>query len=124
MLKVGAHRVIISPQPGVELAGWGYYIERRWQSIHDDLSATAIAVEGERNTASVVSVDLMVIDERFTASVRQQIAAATGVPGEAIMLAATHLQPAGDWVWANVTNSTKHGLRTLCRQRTCLCGGA
>ena len=90
MLKAGAHRVIINPQPGVELTGWGYYIERQWQSIHDDLFATAVAVEGDQASAIVISVDLMMIDERFTNSVRRQVAAATDVPAEAIMLTATH----------------------------------
>ena len=35
----GVARTTITPFWGVELTGWGYYIERRWQRIADDLRA-------------------------------------------------------------------------------------
>jgi len=38
----------------VELTGWGYYIERRWQRIHDRLNATATG-GGERQSARGLS---------------------------------------------------------------------
>jgi neutral ceramidase len=90
MLLTGTGRTRINPFWGVELTGWGYYIERRWQQVHDDLHATAVAVEGSGGTAILVSLDLMVIDTRFTELTRSIIVKATGLSPSAIMLTCTH----------------------------------
>ncbi|MEZ6128173.1 MAG: hypothetical protein R3C59_05800 [Planctomycetaceae bacterium] len=90
MLQTGTARTKINPFPGVELTGWGYYLERRWQRVHDELHATAIAVEGQGGCAMIVALDLMLIDERFTAATRQLITEATGVPASAILLTCSH----------------------------------
>jgi neutral ceramidase len=90
MLHMGIARRELTPFWGVELTGWGYYIERRWQSVRDPLQATALAADDGERTAIVVALDLMVIDERFTRATRARIQAATGVPPEAILLTCSH----------------------------------
>ena len=90
MLLAGTARRKINPPPGVELTGWGYYIDRRWERVHDDLQATAIAVEGPNGVAIIVALDLMVIDERFTKATRDAITAETGVPPSSILLTCSH----------------------------------
>ena len=35
MFQAGVARTTLTPFWGVELTGWGYYIERRWQRVHD-----------------------------------------------------------------------------------------
>jgi neutral ceramidase len=86
----GISRTSITPFEGVELTGWGYYIERRWRHIRDDLQATALVVDDGRHTAAIVALDLMVIDDRFTRITRERISAATGIPPDAIMLTCSH----------------------------------
>jgi hypothetical protein len=90
MLLAGTARTNINPFWGVELTGWGYYIERRWQRVHDDLQATAVAVEGSDGAAIIVALDLMVIDTGFTKTTRDAITAETGVPASAILLTCSH----------------------------------
>ena len=43
----GVARRKITPPPGVELAGLGYYLERKWQRVRDDLNATALVISDE-----------------------------------------------------------------------------
>lgn len=90
MLMAGTARENIDPFPGVELTGWGYYIERVWKKIHDSLNVTALAVESNDHAAVLISLDLMVIDRAFTNSVRQQICDATDISPTDILLTCTH----------------------------------
>ncbi|MEZ6063277.1 MAG: hypothetical protein R3C19_23260 [Planctomycetaceae bacterium] len=90
MLKAATGRTTMTPFSGVELTGWGYYIERTWTSIHDDLYATALAAESDDGAAIVIALDLMVIDERFTRLTRQLIGDATGIPAKSILLTCSH----------------------------------
>ena len=90
MLLAGTARENIDPFPGIELTGWGYYIERVWKKIHDSLNVTALAVESDGRAAVLISLDLMVIDEAFTKSVRQQVCDATDITSSEILLTCTH----------------------------------
>ena len=90
MLKAGVARVDLTPFHGVELTGWGYYIERRWRTVRDALHATALAADDGGRAVVVVALDLMVIDSGFTARTRERIRQATGVPDEAILLTCSH----------------------------------
>lgn len=90
MFQAGIARREITPFWGVELTGWGYYIERRWQRIHDPLYATALVVDDGSQAAVLITLDLMLIDEAFTRRTRELITAATGIPGSAIMLTCSH----------------------------------
>jgi hypothetical protein len=90
MFHAGVARTSLTPFWGVELTGWGYYIERRWQRIHDPLNATALCFDDGRRQAIVVALDLMVIDEPFTRATRERIAAETGLEPGSIMLTCSH----------------------------------
>lgn len=90
MLQAGVARREVTPFWGVELTGWGYYIERKWQRIHDPLYATALVVSDAEQTVVLLTLDLMLIDEAFTRRTREMITAATGIPDAAIMLTCSH----------------------------------
>lgn len=90
MFNAGIARSSIHPFPGVELTGWGYYIERRWRHTHDDINITALAVSDARSSVMIVALDLMVIDTAFTQRTRRRITEATGVPEHAILLTCSH----------------------------------
>ncbi len=88
--RAGVGRTTITPYYGVELTGWGYYLERRWQRVHDDLYATALVLENDSVSLAIVSLDMMVISAEFTADVRQRASAETGIPVDNILVACTH----------------------------------
>ena len=90
MLTAGVARTCLTPYAGVELTGWGYYIERRWQTVADDLRATALVVDDGSRQAVLITLDLMVIDATFTERTRQRIATATGLNPDAILLTCSH----------------------------------
>jgi hypothetical protein len=90
MFQAGAARRPLTPFWGVELTGWGYYIERRWQRVHDELNATALVAEDSARQAILLTLDLMLVDERFTRATRSHISEATGVPPGAILITCSH----------------------------------
>ncbi|MCA9162573.1 MAG: hypothetical protein KDA62_06320 [Planctomycetales bacterium] len=90
MWQAGIARTEVTPFWGVELTGWGYYLERHWQRVHDPLFATALVCDDGENAAALVTLDLMLIDTKFTQATRERIAAATGLSPASIMLTCSH----------------------------------
>ncbi|HZV34032.1 MAG TPA: hypothetical protein VFB72_05600, partial [Verrucomicrobiae bacterium] len=88
---VGVARRLINPLPGVELAGLGYYLNRTWERIHDNLTATALVITDEHDrSAALVALDLMYNDAQFTANVRKLAVAKTGLPPDSICINCSH----------------------------------
>jgi hypothetical protein len=92
LFKAGVAREIINPPPGVELAGLGYYLERTWLHIRDNLAATALAISenGQENGIIIIAVDMMYNDVVFTGRVRSLIGRATQLPPESICVNFSH----------------------------------
>ena len=90
MLQSGVARTRLTPPPGVELAGWGYYLHRVWRFIRDDTAATALVFDDGERSAAVVAVDLMYLDADFTAAVRREAAQHTSLRPESICVACSH----------------------------------
>jgi hypothetical protein len=95
-LSAGAAEVVITPPVGTHLDG---YSARSTGSagVHDDLHARALVFDDGRTRAAIVGNDLIGIDRRLAAAVRQLAFEATGIPREHIMVSATHTHagPAG-----------------------------
>ncbi len=96
-LTAGVARACITPYRGVELTGWGYYLQRRWQGIHDHLFATALVLADAREAVVLISVDLMVISEAFTRQVRESVKQIL----DAAMDAGLDGPQAATWFYAN-----------------------
>ena len=89
--RVGVARRLINPSAAVELAGLGYYLERVWQRVRDNLNATAFVISDEHeNSIALVALDLMYNDAPFTARIRQLAAAQTGLNPAAICVNCSH----------------------------------
>jgi len=89
--KVGVCRRTISPPWGVELAGMGYYLNRTWEYVRDDLTATAFVAEDHAESGcAIIALDLMANDTKFTERIRQGIAQNTGLPADAICVNCSH----------------------------------
>lgn len=88
--QAGVARTSLTPYWGVELTGWGYYLERTWQTVHDPLFATALIIDNGSTAVGIVSLDLMVIGGEFTDNVRRLAAEATGLLADNILVCCTH----------------------------------
>jgi hypothetical protein len=87
----GIARRIITPTSNVELAGLGYYLNRTAERKRDHLTATAFVIGDEqRNSMAFVAMDLMYNDAKFTSKIREQVAARTDIPTEAICVNFSH----------------------------------
>ena len=89
--SAGVARRTITPPSGVELAGLGFYLNRTWERVRDDLNATALVVTDDSGrSVAIVAMDLMYNDAAFTQSIRQQVAARTDLRGEAVCVNFSH----------------------------------
>ncbi|MGH7143891.1 MAG: neutral/alkaline non-lysosomal ceramidase N-terminal domain-containing protein [Planctomycetota bacterium] len=89
-MQFGFARVDITPRVGVELQGYGPFLNRHSDGVRDPLFARAMALEANGTRAVVVSCDLIGVSAAITAAVRANVTAATGLPGECLLLHATH----------------------------------
>ena len=88
---VGVGRKCITPFPGVELSGLGYYLKRTWNRIQDDLNATALVItDSNGESVGFVALDILYIDAEHVRSIRAQTAARTGLRSESICVNASH----------------------------------
>jgi neutral ceramidase len=86
--RAGAAQVVITPPRGMPMAG--YYYVRLNEGTHDDLHAKAIVIEGRSNKVALVGLDLVHIPRNFVEAARSQIEKETGIPGDHVMISATH----------------------------------
>jgi neutral ceramidase len=89
--RVGSARRVINPPPGVELAGLGYYLNRTWERVRDDLTATALVITDDQGESlALAALDLMYNDAAFTARIREMASRQTGLRPEAICINCSH----------------------------------
>ncbi len=87
-LRVGVATADITPPLGAPLAG--YYHERGADGVLDPLLSKALVLEEEGERAALVVVDLLGITRWVTDQARAQIEQTTGIPGDHVMISATH----------------------------------
>jgi len=87
-LQVGFARVNITPQMGIDVAG--YYKIRRAEGVLDDLEINAVAVNHGETTVLIMTIDNCNIPTEYALMVRNAISSSTGIPCEAIYIHATH----------------------------------
>ena len=93
-LKVGFGRIVCLPDdPIVHIAGNDAKTDRNTDGIRDELAVTCIALSQEEKKWLIYTCDTVTINE-FYVSIKEMVTAATGVPGENIVLNATHTHSA------------------------------
>jgi neutral ceramidase len=70
-LTIGVARKIITPQTGIYLIGYGDRTKGN-QGVHDDLTATALAMDDGLHRAVIVACDLLAINEHTVARIQAQ----------------------------------------------------
>ena len=86
--RVGAAAVDITPPVGTPMAG--YFSERLSEGVHDPLFAKAIVLERNGKKAVMVSLDLISTPRKLIEKTREVIEAQTQIPGNSVMISATH----------------------------------
>lgn len=89
-MRLGFAKTDVTPRVGVELCGFGPYINRHSIAVRDHLWSRAMAVEVGESRALVISNDLVMLQRPTVARVRELIAETAGLPPEAIMVHCTH----------------------------------
>ena len=87
-IKVGVASVDITPPLGIPLAG--YYHVRGADGVLDPLFSKAMVLETEGGRAALVTLDLISITREVTDHARAMIEQAAGIPGDRVMISATH----------------------------------
>jgi hypothetical protein len=100
-LNVGAAAVDITPPVGFRMAG--YFNERLSTGTHDPLLAKALVFGDGRTNAAVVCCDLIGIGPEVAAKARRLVAEETKIPGEHVMITATHAHT-GPMYWGALRN--------------------
>lgn len=89
-LTVGYGEKKITPRLGIDLTGYGFYLDRRAESILDDLKVRVLFLQQEQNSIILISCDLLGFTVEFSDSIRQEIALAHKIPPQNILLACIH----------------------------------
>ncbi|MDD2707931.1 MAG: hypothetical protein PHV34_07975 [Verrucomicrobiae bacterium] len=89
-LLAGYGETRITPPMGVELAGYGYFLQRRAESALDELKARALWLGNGKESVLLVSADLLGFSVEFSDEMRRNLSRELGLPPEHILLACTH----------------------------------
>ena len=88
-LRVGLAAADITPPIGVAMAGYGAR-DQPAQTIETPLTAQALVIEGAGGAVALAFTDLIGVSPPIVAGVREQVAAETGIPADAVMLCGSH----------------------------------
>ena len=87
-MRVGAAETVITPPIGTALAG--YFTPRISEGVIYDLKAKAVIVGEGEESVGIIACDLICLPKEIVAAARQALTAATGIPGERVLICATH----------------------------------
>lgn len=88
-LLAGFSRSDITPREACFLVGYPH-VSRISTGTNDPLHASALCLENDGITLLLISLDVLFVAADWTRDCRTRITAATGIPGEHILIAATH----------------------------------
>ncbi|MDD5688074.1 MAG: neutral/alkaline non-lysosomal ceramidase N-terminal domain-containing protein [Elusimicrobia bacterium] len=89
-MKVGVSKIVITPPVGVDLWGYGYYINRRSVAVHDDLFAKAVLFDDGKNRSMIIVCDLGALGEDSIRECKNEIVKSVNIKKENICICTTH----------------------------------
>lgn len=87
----------ITPELGMEAPGG--YGKAYHQKIHDPCKVRAAVFDDGKNRAAIVGIDALGIRRETVQKVRKAIQEKTGIPGDAVLIGASHSHSSGPVVW-------------------------
>lgn len=97
VLNVGVARVTITPPIGIPMWGFGNRAQPS-QSIHDELTATALVLDDGVTRLGVVAADVIALEDWHVAEIRARAADVVGIPGDHLLVALSHTH-SGPLTW-------------------------
>jgi neutral ceramidase len=94
-LMAGVSLVEISPDQGVELAGYPHH-PRHNKGIHDPLYAGCICLDDGTTRLAIISLDLLMYSKKEVRLVREEVARLTPIPAANVMIVCSHTH-SGPW---------------------------
>lgn len=95
MLKAGTGLVDITPEQGLELAGYPHY-PRNNTGAHDPLYAACMYLNNGETEIAMVTLDLLFFSKRHVAKVRSRVETECGIPKRNVMISCSHTH-SGPW---------------------------
>jgi len=89
-LEAGYADIDITPEPGEEMTGYGYFLNRCAAGTLDPLLARAVALGDGEARAVIVQLDLLGLSKEFVAGVRAEAQRRFGLPPDHLLLHCTH----------------------------------
>ena len=89
-MKVGFASIDITPPLGVELCGYGYFLERRAEGVLDPLYARAVLIQQGEKIILLINCDLIGLTQEVTNGIKEQLSSRLGLEKKSIMLSCTH----------------------------------
>lgn len=97
LLKAGFGRADITAQDPISMGGYGDPLQRLSEGVLSRLYTTCIAItDGNDQTLLLYTIDHLCTNHHWMPDLRSAITAATGVPGDKILLSATHTHSGPD----------------------------
>jgi len=88
-VKVGIGETVITPSGNMLMSGFAR--SQTSTGVHDDLHARSIVVEdASGNVVVLMTVSLIGVNQQLAERIREGIKAKTGIPGEKVIITATH----------------------------------
>ncbi len=88
-LEAGAAIIDVTPKKPMFLHGYPH-VERISEGVHDPLYASALVIDNGFTQIGICAVDLIFISREITEQVREKVQMATGIPGQNLMVSASH----------------------------------
>jgi len=89
-LRAGLGITTITPPMGVEMSGYGYYLNRRCDGVMADLYSKALVLDDGNTRVAIVANDIIGVDRDITSRTRALVEANTGIPPEHLLLSCSH----------------------------------
>jgi hypothetical protein len=87
----GFAKTRITPPLGVELAGYGVYLQRRATAVHDELFARALLLEDDAGKrVLLLSLDLVGLSWELDRAIAAEAGAAVGLDADRVLVSCTH----------------------------------
>lgn len=89
-MRAGFGKIEITPKLGVELTGYGYYLQRRAAGMLDPLFARALALEADGEKYMLISCDLLGLNKGLVSEVKNALALEYQIAPEHVMMVSIH----------------------------------